>query len=110
MRDPLRFQPFLRPMVWGGRLLQQFLDKSLPTPESYGESWEISDHPSHLSLVHTGPHAGRTLRQLVDQDSHALIGDSSVKQFPWLVKFLDAHDWLSVQVHPDEEKVRHLLP
>jgi mannose-6-phosphate isomerase len=107
----LRFQPYLRPMVWGGRRLGEVLHKPLPTAETYGESWEVSDHASHRSVVADGPLAGRTLRDLLEQDRAALLGSSaSAATFPWLVKFLDACDWLSVQVHPDDEKVRRWWP
>jgi mannose-6-phosphate isomerase len=107
---PLRFVPFLRPMVWGGRRLGAALGKPLPTAEPYGESWEVSDHAHHRSAVASGPLAGRTLRQLMESESRALLGDAapSYATFPWLIKFLDANDWLSVQVHPDEQAVRRL--
>jgi mannose-6-phosphate isomerase len=94
-------------MVWGGRALGEVLGKVLPTEAPYGESWEISDHASHHSVVASGPQAGKTLHQLMAQDSRALLGDDwKGTIFPWLVKFLDAHDWLSVQVHPDETAVK----
>jgi mannose-6-phosphate isomerase len=106
---PLHFTPFLRPMVWGGRRLQQ-LGKRLPTAEPYGESWEISDHPLHRSIVDGGPHRGQSLRQLMDR--RALLGRAAGSHtiFPWLVKFLDCSEWLSVQVHPDEASVGRLWP
>ena len=112
MNYPLRFRPYLRPMVWGGRHLGEVLGKPLPTPGAYGESWEISDHPSHRSLVAGGPLAGRSLRDLMEQHRTSLLGPASDRYdvFPWLVKYLDAQDWLSVQVHPDEEAVQRLWP
>src|SRR5262245_21620332 len=95
---PLLFEPWLRPMVWGGRRLSEVLNKRLPTGESYGEAWEVSDHPSHPSAVASGPLAGRTLRQLLAQDAAALLGPGAAPgdPFPWLIKYLDASDWLSV--------------
>src|SRR4051812_35388903 len=108
MRGPLRFRPFLRPMVWGGRGLADVLGKPLPTPDAYGEAWEISDHSSHHSVVADGPAAGHTLRQLMQHDAHALLGEWQANTFPWLIKYLDCHDWLSVQVHPDEQAVQTL--
>ncbi len=109
---PLRFEPFLRPMVWGGRRLRDALDKHLPTDEAYGESWEISDHPLHRSRVASGPHVGRTLRDLMETECAALLGSTGYRHgtFPWLVKFLDCSDRLSVQVHPDEDVVQRLWP
>lgn len=112
LRVPLRFLPYLRPMVWGGRRLATELGKTLPEAKPYGESWDVSDHRSHASVVASGPHAGRTLRQLMQEDREALLGRAAKQYttFPWLVKFLDAADWLSVQVHPDDELVQALWP
>jgi mannose-6-phosphate isomerase len=110
MNAPLRFHPYLRPMVWGGRRLGDVLGKPLPAAEPYGESWEISDHASHRSALAHDPE--RTLRHLMEHERDALLGPSapSYDIFPWLVKLLDACDWLSVQVHPDEEAVERLWP
>jgi mannose-6-phosphate isomerase len=109
---PVRFRPHLRPLVWGGRRLGDVLGKPLPTPENYGESWEVSDHPSHRSVVAEGPWAGRTLRELMGREREALLGPAAPRHatFPWLVKHLDARDWLSVQVHPDDARARTLWP
>src|SRR5262249_51768294 len=108
---PLRFHPFLRPMVWGGRRLGELLGKELATSEPYGESWEISDHPVFHSVVASGPLAGKSLRDLMEHDRAALLGVATgYEVFPWLIKFLDVRDWLSVQVHPDEKAVATLLP
>src|SRR5262249_32010634 len=99
---PLRFEPFLRPVVWGGRRLARVLHKPLPTEENYGESWEVSDHPSHRTRLATGPLAGISLRELMAKHGAELLGQAAPRHqaFPWLIKFLDARDWLSVQVHP----------
>jgi mannose-6-phosphate isomerase len=112
MLAPLRFESFLRPMVWGGRRLGEVLGKALPTKEAYGESWEISDHPLHRSVVAVGPRTGQTFRHLMESERIDLLGEAAAgyEVFPWLVKFLDARDWLSVQVHPDEEAVLRLWP
>jgi mannose-6-phosphate isomerase len=109
---PLRFEPFLRPMVWGGRRLGEVLHKSLPDARTYGESWEVSDHASHQSVVVDGAWRGRTLRQIMEEQREDLLGPAAATYatFPWLVKFLDCHDWLSVQVHPDEMAVQSLWP
>ena len=106
----LCFEPHLLPKVWGGRRLSQ-LNRLLPEDQSYGESWEISDHASHSSVISHGTFAGRTLRNLMQSHRSSLLGDDSEADvFPLLVKFLDADDWLSVQVHPDDENVKTLLP
>lgn len=110
--QPLRFQPYLRPMAWGGRRLARFLGKNLPPAAAIGESWEVSDHPHHASIVATGNHAGHTLRHLMARQRDELLGPAALEheRFPWLIKLLDVHDWLSVQVHPNTERVQHLLP
>jgi mannose-6-phosphate isomerase len=88
------------------------LGKPLPTAEPYGESWEISDHAAHRSAVHGGSREGRTLRDLMERERHALLGGAAEQHrtFPWLVKLLDACDWLSVQVHPDDHTVKQHWP
>jgi mannose-6-phosphate isomerase len=98
-------------MVWGGRALADVLGKVLPTAGPYGESWEVSDHAAHRSAVRAGAPAGLTLRDLMERDAAVLLGAGApAPTFPWLVKFLDACDWLSVQVHPDEQAVQRLWP
>lgn len=110
--QPLRFQPFFRSAAWGGRALARFLGKNLPADVPVGESWEVSDHAVHTSVLAAGTLAGHTLRQLMEKHREELLGDAADRfdRFPWLVKFLDARDWLSVQVHPDAQVVRRLLP
>jgi mannose-6-phosphate isomerase len=112
IHQPLRFAPYFRPMPWGGRKIARFLGKNLPTPQPYGESWEVSDHPLHQSRLATAFGHGVTLRQLMTANRGALLGPAADRHavFPWLIKLLDAEDWLSVQVHPDPEAVKTLLP
>ncbi len=109
---PLRFHPYLHPMVWGGHKLGSVLGKPLPTDELYGESWEISDHPSHRTVVADGPLAGKNLQELMQEHGSELLGasDPDYTAFPWLLKHLDAQDWLSIQVHPDDEAAARLWP
>jgi mannose-6-phosphate isomerase len=99
-------------MVWGGRQLGVALGKPLPPEGKYGEAWEISDHPSYSSVVSGGPGKGQTLRDLMRHKPGAILGEAAGEyaRFPWLVKWLDAWDWLSVQVHPDEADVTRLWP
>lgn len=112
MNQPLTFTPWIRPLVWGGHRLADVLGKNLPANESCGESWEISDHPLHRSCVTGGKYQGRTIRDLMRDHPVELLGDSAKDYdvFPWLIKHLDAQDWLSVQVHPDEMHVKRLIP
>lgn len=108
---PLRFEPILKRLIWGGRRLETALGKTLGPGNDYAESWEVSDHRQDVSRVIEGPLQGADLRTLVRERSQALFGPSSEprEQFPLLVKFLDANQDLSVQVHPDDELGHRLV-
>lgn len=103
---PLLLQPVLHPRVWGGRRLEAVFGKRLPSDAPYGESWELHD----TVTVANGALAGKTIGELVTHMGPDLIGYISdpTEGFPLLVKFLDASDWLSVQVHPNDEQAREL--
>jgi mannose-6-phosphate isomerase len=107
---PLRFEPILKRILWGGRRLGTVLSKPLGEHNDYAESWEASDHRQDVSRVAEGPLAGKSLRDLLRERPTELMGPrfTSVAQFPLLVKFLDAHQVLSVQVHPNDELGRVL--
>jgi mannose-6-phosphate isomerase len=105
--QPLVFTPWLRPAIWGSRRLATHLSKPLSEiGDAWGESWEISVHPAHQSRVAEGPHTGTLLEHLCRDHPKELFGESwkTATSFPWLIKYLDANDWLSVQVHPDDER------
>jgi mannose-6-phosphate isomerase len=106
--QPVVFQPYLRPMVWGGRKLGELFSKPLPPEGEFGESWEISPHPHHVSQVAEGPLAGRTLDQICQRYTTELFGDWLPRnaRFPLLIKLLDCQELLSIQVHPDDETAR----
>ncbi len=107
---PLRFQPILRRYLWGGRRLET-LGKVLGPFDDYAESWEIADHGADQSVVAEGHLAGHTLGELVRRHGRALLGrHAGVQQFPLLFKFLDAHDRLSIQVHPNDARAALLEP
>ena len=93
--------------IWGGDQMRRMLNKAVPSGKTIGESWMISDHAAHISVVSEGPLAGRTLHQLLERDSMALLGVNAAPtrdgQFPLLLKLIDAGQDLSVQVHPDDE-------
>jgi mannose-6-phosphate isomerase len=107
---PLRFAPILRQLIWGGRRLGTVLHKPIGEAKDYAESWELSDYRDVVSVVTEGNLAGTSLRELVRKRGTELLGPALAPsdQFPLLVKFIDAHDVLSVQVHPDDEKGRRL--
>ena len=104
---PLLFQPVLKDYVWGGRTLAERLGRALPAG-TVAESWEIAAHEDGATLVSNGRFAGQPLTAVHAALGLDLIGVNSAwaqarGKFPLLVKLLDAHDKLSVQVHPDDE-------
>jgi mannose-6-phosphate isomerase len=107
---PLRFEPILKRLIWGGRRLGALLHKPIGPESDYAESWEISDHRHGQSVVLGGPMAGSTLHDLVRTRGPELLGTGIAPrdQFPLLLKFIDARQVLSVQVHPDDEQGRRL--
>ena len=108
---PLRFRPLLKRIRWGGRRLGDVLHKPLGPERDFAESWEICDHGDDQSVVEGGPWDGLTLRQLMAMHRVKLCGsERRLHQFPLLVKFLDASDRLSVQVHPNDVQARFFNP
>lgn len=108
---PLEFVPILKRRRWGGRRLGTVLGKPIGDGDDWGESWEIADHGEDQSRVADGPYKGRPLNQLLAEQGTELLGrHQGLGQFPLLVKYLDAHDRLSVQVHPDDDLARRFNP
>ena len=104
---PLEFHPILKRARWGGRRLGRTLGKPIGPESDYAESWELSDCGKDQSLVAGGPYDGWPLERLVRAKGPALLGQhDGLPRFPLLVKFLDATDRLSVQVHPDDRLAR----
>ena len=90
--------------IWGGRQLESKFGKRLPPNAQIGESWEIVDRPEAQSVVVCGPLKGKTLHQLWTQERPLIFGEvPSAPRFPLFIKLLDAHETLSLQVHPPEQ-------
>jgi mannose-6-phosphate isomerase len=108
---PLRFDPIYQYRLWGGRRLGNLLSAPLPGDGPIGEAWVLSDRTDHQSLVANGPLKGQTLGQVMEQFRGQLMGklSSRFRRFPLLLKFLDAHEMLSVQVHPSDSS-SELIP
>ncbi len=103
----LKFEECFMERIWGGAQMRDSLGKAVPDGKTIGESWLIADHEAHSSVVCEGPHAGRTLHQLLEKDRMGLLGVNAAStkngRFPLLLKLIDAGEDLSVQVHPDDE-------
>jgi len=108
---PLRFEPIYHYRIWGGRRFANLLSAPLPGDGPVGEAWVLSDRDDHQSSVADGPLKGQTIAQLLEQFPEQMMGRLAGRfhRFPLLLKFLDASEMLSVQVHPDDLQ-KDLLP
>jgi mannose-6-phosphate isomerase len=109
---PMLQQPVLKTTLWGGRKLESVFSMALPEGQAVGEAWLVADHPHGTSTVANGPMAGMSLREVIETHGDELFGSAAPRawrrRFPLLVKIIDAHDDLSVQVHPDERAVAEM--
>tara|TARA_R110002051_G_scaffold157113_1_gene228693 strand:+ start:3344 stop:4306 length:963 start_codon:yes stop_codon:yes gene_type:complete len=109
---PLKFNPILKERLWGGSKLGDIFGKPIES-DITGESWELSTVKGDISVVSNGNLAGSSLQELIDTNSESLLGKSVVerfgKEFPILIKFIDAKQDLSIQLHPNDAlaKERH---
>lgn len=109
---PIKFNPILKEKMWGGTKLTTHFNKTNGS-EFLGESWEISDVEGDVSVVSNEAYTGTDLRELVQKFGSDLVGKSNFERFgtdfPLLIKFIDAKQDLSIQVHPNDElaKERH---
>ncbi len=102
----LKFDPILKSTIWGGEKIIPY--KGIEsTQTNVGESWELSGVAGDESVVSDGEYKGMTIVELIDKFKEQLIGDKNYKrfgnQFPLLIKFIDAREPLSIQVHPDDK-------
>jgi mannose-6-phosphate isomerase len=106
---PLLFKPIYQYRLWGGRRLANLLTEPLPEGQ-VGEAWILSDRDDHASIVTNGLYAGYSLTQLFDQYPENIMGRlaSNFDRFPLLLKFLDAKEVLSVQVHPSDDQKEYI--
>ncbi len=104
---PLKFKPVYIDKIWGGHKIQTELNHVEAPPQQCGEAWVLSGVPGNQSVVTNGPLKGNKLNELVEVFMADLVGEKMFTEygeiFPVLIKFIDANDWLSVQVHPDDD-------
>lgn len=109
MLYPFTFKPILKSLIWGGADICPFKGIT-PVQEGIGESWEISHVEGNVSVVDNGSLAGKSLDELIQTYGAELMGKKVIDRFgnvfPLLIKFIDACDNLSIQVHPDDELAR----
>lgn len=110
---PLKFDTIFKEKIWGGTKIRDVLGKDFAPLKNCGETWEISGVPGDLSTVSEGVLKGMTLPELIDTYKEELVGKKVYEkygnEFPLLIKFIDAAQDLSIQVHPNDQlaKARH---
>ena len=106
MLYPMTFKPILKKIIWGGSDICPFKGIT-PVEEGIGESWELSHVEGNYSIVDNGDLGGKSLDELIRTYGKQLLGEKVMDQFgstfPLLIKFIDARDDLSIQVHPNDE-------
>lgn len=104
---PLKFTPIYKDKIWGGNKIKSVLNKDFGSLPNCGESWELSGVEGNVSVASNGYLAGNSLEELIEVYMGDLVGDQIYEtygtEFPLLIKFIDANDDLSIQVHPDDE-------
>ena len=104
---PLKFQTIFKDKIWGGQKINTILNKDFSPLPNCGETWEISGVEGSVSIVSNGHLHGKSLVDLVKMCKGDIVGKKVYQkyneEFPLLVKFIDANDDLSVQVHPDDD-------
>jgi len=105
---PLKFEAIYKEIIWGGHKLANILEKDFPKDKKIGESWELVDLPNDKSHIANGELAGLTISEVLQKYAQQILGKAYTPPFGLLIKFIDAADFLSVQVHPDNEAVKKL--
>lgn len=106
MLYPLKFIPVYKEKVWGGKNLSGSLNKKIPEDTLIGESWELCLHRQGTSIIANGALAGKSIEEVLNKYGAEILGENhseSSGKFPLLIKYIDANDKLSVQVHPEDE-------
>jgi mannose-6-phosphate isomerase len=104
---PLKFLPIFKDKIWGGQKARTHFGFDFSPLANCGEVWVLSGYPGNESVVSNGFLKGNDLNELIEVYMEDLLGDKVFEEFsegfPLLIKILDSNDWLSIQVHPDDE-------
>ncbi len=107
---PLKFKPIFKDKIWGGQKIKTELNLDFGNLPNCGEAWLMSGYEDEQTVVANGFLAGNELNEVVEIYMGELVGDKNFdrfgNEFPLLIKFIDSNDWLSIQVHPDDELAR----
>ena len=100
---PFKLKPVLKDIIWGGNRLASEYGKSENPNQKIAESWELTVHKNGVNIIENGEYAGKSLEDLFKLDKSIVSSDYNSDKFPLLIKFIDAGQNLSVQVHPDND-------
>lgn len=107
MLYPLKFKPIFKDKIWGGRKIRTSLGMDFGALPNCGEVWLISGYRDDQSIVENGFFEGNELNEILEVYMGELVGEKIFSrfgnEFPLLIKIIDSNDWLSIQVHPDDE-------
>jgi mannose-6-phosphate isomerase len=104
---PFKFEPILKEKIWGGSKIKEMLRRGQFDEKPIGETWELSTIESNESIVSNGEYKGQSLMELLNSAPREILGSDIFskygKNFPLLIKYIDANKDLSVQVHPNDK-------
>src|SRR5690625_3777066 len=107
-KEPMFLEPVMMERIWGGTKLQDLFNYTIPSSQT-GEAWVIAAHPNGSSTINNGPFKGKRLIDIWEKHPSLFGKKVSDNLFPLLVKIIDANDYLSVQVHPNDEYARKVV-
>ena len=111
MEEPIFLEPVFKNYIWGGDKIKTYLKKESPY-DITAESWEISTNKDGQSVIKNGEMNGKTLSELFNKKEMRKnifgIKTETLSEFPLLIKFIDARDNLSIQVHPNDEYAKKI--
>lgn len=110
---PFKCRPVYKEKIWGGRWLEKKFGRILPDNISIGESWELTCRNDAMSIIDNGDYTGIKLFDIIERFPDKILGNKFnkiiIETFPLLIKFIDANDKLSIQVHPRNESAEHQM-
>jgi mannose-6-phosphate isomerase len=102
MLKPIKLNPEFKEIIWGGNRLKKEYNK-ISNLNNIAESWELTVRPDGMNTILGGEFDGYTMEEYINKNGFSVVTNKSLDRFPLLIKFIDAEDNLSVQVHPDDE-------
>ena len=102
MLKPIKLKPEFKEIIWGGNRLKNEYNK-VSYLNNIAESWELTVRPDGMNIIDGGEFDGLTMEEYINKNGFSVVTDKEMDRFPLLIKFIDAEDNLSIQVHPDDE-------